>query len=329
MKNKHVQRGITNYTKAQKKETLGRTVRIRKLDEDPNAVTTARQRGQTAASFQDKLRYFFVFIGVAIVIAMTAVIVSQVKNAKDAVEFVSEEDEVFEVKHPTEKQAIEIAKRFLEATEITQWAGIASGDQEEIPMAFSMLYGKKKDGWKFKDIQHIGPRQISDRFVDSLLVSDNFGKSMMVNLVHLDETWKVDPGSSLQAHSKEWMEFFEPNSTTGRVRILLTDNSNYYNGIYDDESVWHAYTLMCQPDLPAIVGYVKRDSSCDLALQHLLKQTASVACVLNLHRDVSAEKAQYEIENVVSADWVVSELIFSDQFFDQSVSAKQPILPKP
>jgi hypothetical protein len=324
MKNKHVQRGITNYTRTQKKETLGKTARMPKgdIDDDQGGATSTKSRGQNFSSFQEKLRYFYVFIGTVLVIALTFVILDQVKNAKKDAEFVSEEDEVLEIKHPGEKEAIEIAKRFLEVTDVTQWSGVASGEHEEIPMAFAKLSQMKKEGWKLKDVQHIGPRQVSDQFVDSLLVSDSFGKSMIFNLVHHDGSWKVDPGSSLQVHSKDWMDFFKSTSTSGLTRVFITDNSNYYNGLYDDESIWHAYTLTYKPDLPTLVGYVRRDSSCDLALQNLLKQAASITCVLNLHRDVKAEAAQYEIANVVSPDWVISELVFSDQFIDQSVSSE-------
>jgi hypothetical protein len=293
------------------------------------AASQAKYRAQHTSNFQDKLRYFYAFIGLALLGSLTYVILDQVKNAKKAAAFVSEETEVLQVKHPSEKQAVELAKRFLEATEVTNWAGVASGDQDEIPMAFAKLSRMKKEGWKLKDVQHLGPRQITDRFVDSLLVSDALGKSMLLNLVHINDSWKVDPGSSMQVHSKDWSEFFENVSTTGRVRVMVTDKANYYNGLYDDETIWHAYQLTYQPDLPNIVGYVKRDSSCDLALQNLLKQSDSVSCVLNLHRDIKAEKNQYEIENVVSSDWVISELVFSDQFIDQSVSAKKPDISKP
>jgi hypothetical protein len=332
MKNKHVQRGITNYTKAQKKESIGKAVRMPKADpiiEAQAAASQSRRRVQENSSFQDKLRYFYVFIGLALVGTLSYVIVDQVQNAKKAAAFVSEEAEVLEVKHPNEKDAVELTKRFLEAKEVTGWAGVASGDQEEIPMAFAKLAQLKKEGWKLKKVQHLGPRQITDRFVDSLLVSGSLGKNLMVNLVNIDGSWKVDPGSSMQVHSKDWEEFFETVSTTGRVRVSVTDHANYYNGLYDDENIWHAYTLTYQPDLPAIIGYVKRNSSCDLALQNLLKQSTTISCVLNLHRDVQAEKNQYEIENVVSADWVISELVFSDQFIDQSVPTKKSDTPQP
>ncbi len=319
MKSKHVQRGITNYTKRMPRKDIGRMTRLRKVEveneEDENQP--AKNRPNTL-TFQDKLKYilvFALFLGLA---GLTFVIVDSIRNAKKELAFVSEEKEVLQIQHPKTKEAIEIAKRFLEATELYQWNGLICDQPKDAERAFSKFAKMKQDGWKIDQMEHFGPRQVSIGFVNSILCKDNLGKTHWIDLIHHNAEWKIDAAAALQMHSKEWSEFFDEKSTHGIVRVLISDDSSYYNGRYNDESNWQSFKIIASQTEESITGYAKRNSACHVAILKMLQQSPLQNCILEIHRDVKAEKSQYEIEKVISSDWIISDQIYSDLYIDQS-----------
>ncbi|MEP4079496.1 hypothetical protein [Haloferula sp.] len=121
------------------------------------------------------------------------------------------------------------------------------------------------------------------------------------------------------------------------VRVHVKQD-NYYNDSFDDESEWACYKMNYPDEQTNIYGYSKRGSIAHAAMETIHRrmlhhteepsQTSKEApkntppplmrVTLQIKRSSDANDRQYEITNVISDDWVISDLPFDERLAEQA-----------
>ncbi|MDP4996262.1 MAG: hypothetical protein NWQ16_08590 [Akkermansiaceae bacterium] len=129
-----------------------------------------------------------------------------------------------------------------------------------------------------------------------------------------DGTWRIDFDAYMRTSTPSWEDILSRNSETSVVRVFI-GRYNYYNGIYSDDQIWQAYSII-SPDVPEIIyGYVKKDSIQEIALSRIISAGREAPrTVLGLLSKDDAGERQFEISRVYAEDWALAPEAYDESF---------------
>ena len=126
--------------------------------------------------------------------------------------------------------------------------------------------------------------------------------------------WQIDFDAFARTVVPGWSEFMGGSVDAATVRIYMAKDT-YYNGPFRDDKEWSCFG-MASPDIEEIlVGYCKRGTSQETALESILSNGRPlVRAVLEIRRVEGADARQFEISRVVAEDWVVGPTLYDERF---------------
>lgn len=128
-------------------------------------------------------------------------------------------------------------------------------------------------------------------------------------LLTQDETggWLMDFAAFARLCEPPWKEILGSHEGPSTVRVVLAPES-YYNGAFQDDTVWRCLVL-ASPDLDHLLyGYCKVGSPQHLAMGHLLEDgDGAVRAVITIQRREGGDGRQFEITGVIARDWHVGD----------------------
>ncbi len=129
-----------------------------------------------------------------------------------------------------------------------------------------------------------------------------------------DGKWRVDFDAYLRTTTPDWETILARKSVTSEIRVFIGTDT-YYNGIYSDEKIWQAYSLV-SPDMDIILyGYVKRNTPASRALQKIMETEVSFhSATLSILTAPEGAGRQFEISRVLAENWVVGDLPYDGLF---------------
>lgn len=130
-------------------------------------------------------------------------------------------------------------------------------------------------------------------------------------------TWQVDLASLAVHCSVEWEEFYSGSDRAAELRVAVRRDT-YYNGPYADESAWTAYSMACPGSDRVLMGYCKKGSPADKALEQILKNRGSFPVVLRASKTTGAASRQVEILSVLAEGWVLTDTPYDEAFHSEA-----------
>ena len=144
--------------------------------------------------------------------------------------------------------------------------------------------------------------------------------------------WKLDFDAFAIHCIPEFTSLLEDGKQGGLVRVQVEEDS-YYNNWFGDDSEWNCYLLTHPGRKTSLYGYCKRGSRVDTAMEVInqrtlrhtetkstkelpapLRKKQRARVTLMIERPAGARNRQFEITQVISDDWVVSEKPFDEDF---------------
>lgn len=123
--------------------------------------------------------------------------------------------------------------------------------------------------------------------------------------------WKLDFAAFARWVKPSWKDLIEQNGESAVVRVNAVKDT-YFNGSFRDERIWAAYKLESPDAEEILVGYCKRDSAQQRAMESLwrLGEGAVTRVTLEIRRPqnaAGAERSLFEITRVLAEDWVMGD----------------------
>jgi hypothetical protein len=150
------------------------------------------------------------------------------------------------------------------------------------------------------------------------------------------DQWKLDFDAFAQLCIPEFSTLLDEGDQEGLVRVHIMKD-NYFNDWFGDDTEWDCYLLSRPFEETNLFGYCKLGSKAHAAMEALhqrglnhtedlleesesnrlaRKQMASRATLL-IKRPPGSKIRQFEITNVVSDDWVISEKPFEERLAEK------------
>lgn len=128
-----------------------------------------------------------------------------------------------------------------------------------------------------------------------------------------DDIWRIDFDAYMRTTTPSWEELLSGSSENSVVRVFIS-SYNYYNGIYSDDRIWQAYSIV-SPDIPDFLyGYAKKDSAQNAALQKIISASSEPRVTIGLLSEDGAGERQFTISRVYAEDWALSAEAYDESF---------------
>lgn len=216
-----------------------------------------------------------------------------------------------------EESAIRLVNEYLESADpslVKERFIVHSGEEAVI----STLSGLNTSEGPVSHVKWVGQIYSNNRVHDQLLVIRKKEGKQSNRLAFLfkgeDDKWRIDFDAYMRTTTPCWEDILARSSKNSVVRVYIS-NYNYYNGIYSDDRIWRAYSIV-SPDLPDILyGYVKRGSPQEIALHRITSANSSGPRVtLGLLSEGEAGERQFTISRVYAEDWALAPEAYDESF---------------
>ena len=117
--------------------------------------------------------------------------------------------------------------------------------------------------------------------------------------------WQLDFDAFARTVTPPWTEILAGGGDQARVRVMVQPGV-YYNGPFQDESIWSSYSLT-SPDMDStLCGYCRIGSPEAQALRKLFADgTSSTRASLDIRRVKDGEPLQFEITRLLALEWLI------------------------
>lgn len=228
---------------------------------------------------------------------------------------------VSEFESPSQEEAVALVKMALKARDPLQVMAYFRAGETGPETIIRFLAGMEDRYGPIRDCQWLSSMDANGLLLEGVLVASELDGKPHKRLALLtpDEAgvWKIDYDAFARVTQPSWEAILDGDGQ-GMARVILS-NDAYYNGPFRDDSRWSCYG-MASPDIePILIGYCRKGSPQDEAMQRMLRsepdqaepgvagQSHVIRATLQLARPPSAEKRQFEITRVLAEDWVLSD----------------------
>lgn len=225
---------------------------------------------------------------------------------------------------PTQEAAVDLVKRALmirDRDKVEKYFRIGSTSPAEVVV---FLRGMEAVDGKITGYDWQSSMDANGLAIDCVSVHNRLGDNTHSRLAMLTPDdkgqWKLDFEAFARTVKPAWDELLTMTSVKGLVRVVVRPD-NYFNGPFQNESLWQCYG-MASPDTTVIMsGYCLRGSPQARAMEQLVANdhksaTAGGAprATLEVRRTPGAASRQFEITRVLAEDWVLAATPFDEQF---------------
>lgn len=216
-----------------------------------------------------------------------------------------------------EESAIKLVRKYLESADpslVNERFIVHSGEEAVI----STLSELNTSEGAVIHVKWDGQIYSNNRVHDQLLVIREKEGKQSNRLAFLikgdDDKWRIDFDAYMRTATPCWEDILSRSSKNSVVRVYIK-SYNYYNGIYSDDRIWQAYSIV-SPDIPDILyGYLKRGSPQETALKRITSANGSGSRVtLGLLSEDEAGKRQFTISRVYAEDWALAPEAYDKSF---------------
>lgn len=220
-------------------------------------------------------------------------------------------------KSPSQEEAVALVKTALQSRDPLQVMAYFRPGESEPEAIIRFLAGLERQDGPIRDYQWLSSMDANGLLLEGVLVvSELDGKPQnRLALLTPDEAgvWKIDYAAFARISHPSWEEILAGGGGQGMVRVILA-NDTYYNGPFRDDRRWSCYGMVSPDKDRILIGYCRRGSPQDKAMQRMLptepeaaSQSKIIRATLQLARPPSAEERQFEITRVLAEDWVLSD----------------------
>jgi hypothetical protein len=311
MKPKNVYRGLSSMPMPDQQQNtpvmgIGRVSRIHRTYKKDKKRSRHRHRSKA----QFLMRYLHVILTLAALVFVGGIVwilYQQVNKKEPTVASVEETTKALAIFTITPRECVALVEKWLKLNEVDQLAAhsrlVHLGPDEALA---EMTKTREQQG-TVKRIKWLGTDQSISIPQEKVLVSYESGHYRIASLIaNAEGKWQVDLESFVAYQSKPWKKIMGQEACQARVRVLLRHDS-YYNGAFQDESVWASYALTNTEQSDVIYGYARKSSAAYLALEDVLSAKPNVPVILEIAREAEMLPSQYEIKKVMERGWVESQ----------------------
>lgn len=235
-------------------------------------------------------------------------------------------------------EAIKMVKNMLAAENAADLGTLIRPGQMSSRQAFAYLQELPNEANEPPKPNWIGT--IDSLSVPIEVVSVRFSDSVVRNALFTpddQENWKLDFDAFAQLCVPEFTSLVEGREEEGLVRVHIKKD-NYFNTWFGDEADWDSYLLTTPSTKTSLYGYCRRGSIAHTAMealhQRVRQHTAEVSeesnpsssskrpiasrATLYVKRPPEADTRQFEITNVISDEWVISDKPFDERLAEQT-----------
>ncbi|WP_338686925.1 hypothetical protein [Haloferula helveola] len=225
-------------------------------------------------------------------------------------------------------EATEISKSLLAAEEAFQIEPLIHPGELSAVEALRLLERYEEEGEGHRDPVWLGSLDSLGKPIEGVVVRYNIGSPRLICLTPNEQgQWRVDFDAFAQHCSPPVEVLASGKAPEGTVRVFAATDT-YYNGTFSDESKWACYSLRHPAIDETLYGYCERGGPQEAALEAIQrrmernrnKKTSSdlgrsgaeskappSRVTLRLKRPIGAADRQFQIETVLSDDWVISD----------------------
>lgn len=318
MKTKNVFRGLSSMPlHDQQLNTpvmgIGRVSRIHRTYKKEKKRSRSRNRNKA----QFLMRYLHVILTMAALFFVGGIVwilYQQVNKKEPTAPTVEETTKALSILTITPKECVALVEKWLTLDNpkaVAELSRLVHLSPEE---ACEELQQTRLKQGVVKRIKWLGTDQSISIPQEKVLVSYESGHYRVASLMTNSEgKWQVDLESFVAHQSKPWKKIMSPEACQARVRVLLRQDS-YYNGAFQDESIWASYAITNSEQSDVIYGYARKNSAAYLALQDILSIKPNIPVILEISRDAEMLPSQYEIKKVIERGWVESKKELSNSY---------------
>ena len=182
-------------------------------------------------------------------------------------------------------------------------------DTETSPTAaYEILKDIRTKEGGLEELKWLGIRYIGDRVIEEVATICSTGKSNSVRLAQItrqpDGSHKVDFASYIRKTSHPWDDIVDGNVETCLVRVTISESA-YHNGVFSDETKWHAYKIS-SPDMNTTLhAYAEIGSEEEIRIRDILAtDPQSPRLTLQIQRNETLLPKQFKISKVIARDWI-------------------------